>query len=105
MRTDAPINGPMMERRAMQTRFRLLPLAVLAGVVSFAMAMTGLRAVAQNAPATTPEKSQAPSKPAGAPKQPQPDDTDSAQSIEDDPTVAPDPEESADNNITFPVDI
>ena len=25
--------------------------------------------------------------------------------IQDDPTVAPDPEQSADNNITFPVDI
>ena len=30
---------------------------------------------------------------------------DGAVTIEDDPTVAPDPKESADNNITFPVDI
>lgn len=25
--------------------------------------------------------------------------------IQDDPTIAPDPQESADNNVTFPVDI
>ena len=30
---------------------------------------------------------------------------DDAVTIEDDPTVAPDPKESADNNMTFPVDI
>lgn len=28
-----------------------------------------------------------------------------ARTIEDDPTIAPDPQESADNNISFPVDI
>jgi hypothetical protein len=27
-----------------------------------------------------------------------------AQTIQDDPTIAPDPAQSADNNITFPVD-
>jgi hypothetical protein len=32
-------------------------------------------------------------------------DEDSAQTIEDDPTIAPDEESSADNNITFPIDI
>lgn len=31
--------------------------------------------------------------------------SDSAQTIEDDPTVAPDPEESADNSVSFPIDI
>ena len=30
---------------------------------------------------------------------------DDAVTIEDDPTAVPDPKESADNNITFPVDI
>lgn len=30
---------------------------------------------------------------------------DDAVTIEDDPTAVPDPKESADNNVTFPVDI
>jgi hypothetical protein len=30
---------------------------------------------------------------------------DDAATIEDDPTVAPDPKQSADNNVSFPVDI
>jgi hypothetical protein len=32
-------------------------------------------------------------------------DEPSASSVQDDPVIAPDPHESADNNVSFPVDI
>jgi hypothetical protein len=48
----------------------------------------------------------APAKPAPAkPDVAVPPKAEDAATIEDDPTIAPDPKESADNDITFPVDI
>jgi hypothetical protein len=57
-------------------------------------------------PASAAAADKAPAKPA-PPKQevsvpPKPEES---ATIQDDPTIAPDPKESADNNITFPVDI
>jgi len=66
-------------RRAGLTIGIVLRLAFLCAGAAF---MT-LRAAEQNAPAPR----------------------DDAITIEDDPTAVPDPKESADNNITFPVDI
>ena len=57
------------------------------------------------------ESSKAPAKPAPAktaPAKPDvsvPPKAEESATIQDDPTIAPDPKESADNNITFPVDI
>jgi hypothetical protein len=63
-----------------------------------------LRAVAQDAPATPPAKAEPPrNQPAERPAPPARRPVD--RSIGDDPLIAPDPEESADNNLTFPVDI
>lgn len=84
------------------TRTSMLP--ALAALSALALAIAGLRAVAQSPTSGQPpaQRTEAPAKPAaGKPAS----DADSAQTIEDDPTVAPDPDESADNNITFPVDI
>ena len=71
----------------------VLMLIVLAAIGA---ASHGLRAFAQQAP-TRQATEESAEQPAG--------DSDSAQSIEDDPTIAPDPETSADNNVTFPIDI
>jgi len=94
----------------MQRSSRVLPVVLLITAAVLGAGFAGLRAVAQNAPATPPPKAEAPkaeapAKPAAPSRRPSADDADSAQAIEDDPTVAPDPEESADNNITFPIDI
>jgi hypothetical protein len=72
----------------------MLMLLLALGAASFAF-----DALAQQP--TQPEATDEPVKtePAGG------DDEDSAQTIEDDPTIAPDEESSADNNITFPIDI
>lgn len=71
----------------------VLMLIVLAAV---GMASHGLRAFAQQPP-VEPTTAETEEQPTG--------DSDSAQAIEDDPTIAPDPESSADNNVTFPIDI
>lgn len=71
----------------------VLMLIVLAAL---GVASHGLRAFAQQPPVE-----ETPAEPDEQPR----GDTDSAQAIEDDPTIAPDPESSADNNVTFPIDI
>jgi hypothetical protein len=85
--------------------------ALLRSTLSIAaLAATALLAVhagAQNAPGANPPRAEKPATPAPAPPVRRPrDDSDSAQAIEDDPTVESDGEqESADNNLSFPVDI
>jgi hypothetical protein len=66
--------------------------------------MTGPRtpqALATEAPASQAPASQAPNTPAPATPAP----ATPAGAIHDDPTVAPDKRQSADNNVSFPVDI
>lgn len=70
----------------MQRMWRVKAVLLLL-VLGAAGTALGLRAVAQQSP--TPAE----------------DDADSAQTIEDDPVVAPDSAESADFDLTFPVDI
>jgi uncharacterized iron-regulated membrane protein len=73
------------------------------------------RAGAQNAGTTTPAGAPATTPPADAPKQTTtapakstrapPSKQEESASIPDDPTLVPDDKESADNNVTFPIDI
>jgi hypothetical protein len=57
-------------------------------------------AVLETRAAPTPAPPAAKSPPAGAPQVPEESAT-----IRDDPTIAPDPKQSADNNVSFPSDI
>jgi hypothetical protein len=57
-------------------------------MLGIAVAFVALRAVAQERPATPP-----------------PSRAEESATIEDDPIIAPDSKESADSNVTFPVDI
>ena len=105
-------------RRAMPAPWAMLFLAaccVLSMIITY-------RAGAQNAGTTAPAAETNPAadakpaadKPADAPNQPTtapakgrapPSKAEESASIEDDPTLVPDDKESADNNVTFPIDI
>jgi hypothetical protein len=50
------------------------------------------------------DKTDAPAAPANS-KRPPPSKAEESATIQDDPTLVPDDKESADNNVTFPVDI
>jgi hypothetical protein len=80
-------------------------LAIGAAVLACAgAALMSLQAAEQKAPtASKAAAPQSPQKPSAAPAQlpPLPD----ADTIKDDPTVAPDPKETADHNISMPTDI
>lgn len=82
----------------------ILPIAALAAATT---AFVSLHAGAQNAPSANPPRAEKPATPPPAPPARRPrDDSDSAQAIEDDPTVdTGDEQESADSNLSFPVDI
>lgn len=82
----------------MERSSRATLVLMLITLVGLGAASIKFRAVAQQ---TTPPSREVPAEPAPESK----DDGDSAQSIEDDPTVAPDEDTSADNNVTFPIDI
>lgn len=74
---------------------RLMWLAVLCTVLFFGAAFVTLRAAEQ---ASRPAASSPPTHPpASAPEE--------SATISDDPTTAPDPSQSADNNVSFPNDI
>jgi hypothetical protein len=77
-------NLNLPERRALPSRWAVL---VLLACILASLFIT-LRAGAQNAP-SRPEASKA----------------EESATIQDDPTLVPDAGESADNNVTFPVDI
>jgi hypothetical protein len=69
-----------------------------------AAAFVTFRVAAQNAPAAAAAAAQ--DTPAGrTPARPPPSKPEASATIPDDPTLVPDPKESADNNVTFPVDI
>ncbi len=99
----------LRHRRTLPSRWAIL---VLLGCIMASLLIT-LNAGAESkagAPAkesgTAAAANKAPAKPAPArPDVSVPPKAEESATIQDDPTVAPDPKESADNNITFPVDI
>jgi hypothetical protein len=86
----------------MRTDARRIDSASRAGVLVLTIALlaTGAASIALRAVAQETREAEQPQPPAQTD-----DDADSAQTIEDDPTVAPDEDASADNNVTFPIDI
>jgi hypothetical protein len=93
-------------RRVLPSRWAMLVLlgCIVASVFITLNADAGLKG---GMPASAAAADKAPSKPATPPSQevsvpPKPEES---ATIQDDPTIAPDPKESADNNIAFPVDI
>ena len=92
-------------RRALPSRWAML---VLLGCIMTSLFIT-LNAGAESkahAQANAVAADKAPAKPAPAkPDVSVPPKAEESATIQDDPTIAPDPKESADNNITFPVDI
>lgn len=92
-------------RRALPSRWALL---VLVGciVASIFITLTAGADLKGGVPASAVAADKAPAKPAPAkPDVSVPPKAEESATIQDDPTIAPDPKESADNNITFPVDI
>ena len=92
-------------RRVLPSRWALL---VLLGCIVASLFIT-LNAGAElkgGVPASAAAADKAPAKPAPAkPDVSAPPKAEESATIQDDPTIVPDPKESADNNITFPVDI
>ena len=92
-------------RRALPSRWAML---VLCGciVASVFITLTAGADLKGGVPASAVAADKAPAKPAPAkPDVSAPPKAEESATIQDDPTIVPDPKESADNNITFPVDI
>ena len=92
-------------RRALPSRWAML---VLLGciVASIFITLSSGADLKGGVPASAVAADKAPAKPAPAkPDVSVPPKAEESATIQDDPTIAPDPKESADNNITFPVDI
>jgi hypothetical protein len=68
----------------MRSTWRSITIVVLMGLLCVGAGFAALRAMAQSQTPSAAEESA---------------------TIKDDPTVAPDPKQSADNNVSFPVDI
>ena len=78
--------------QATRATWRLIGAALCLGFICTGAILVTLRADAESPPGPRPVPAPPP---AAAPSGP----------IADDPTIAPDPHESADNNVSFPVDI
>ena len=92
-------------RRALPSRWAIL---VLVGciVASVFITLTAGADLKGGVPASAVAADKAPAKPTPArPDVSAPPKAEESATIQDDPTIVPDPKESADNNITFPVDI
>jgi hypothetical protein len=92
-------------RRALPSRWAML---VLLGciVASIVITLNAGEDLKGGVPASAVAADKAPAKPAPAkPDVSEAPKAEESATIQDDPTIAPDPKESADNNITFPVDI
>lgn len=92
-------------RRVLPSRWAML---VLLGciVASIFITLGSGTELKGGVPTSAAAADKAPAKP--APTKPEvsvPPKPEESATIQDDPTIAPDPKESADNNITFPVDI
>jgi len=101
----------LRQRRMMPSRWAMM---VLLGCIVTSLLITlnaGAESSKAGAPASAAAADKAPAKPAPAkpaPAKPDvsvPPKAEESATIQDDPTIAPDAKESADNNITFPVDI
>jgi hypothetical protein len=95
---------------------RLIWVIAVSGVVLSGAAIVTLRAAERAAPGTAPAAGHAANAPATAgagdtvhpptaPAHPAPSAPEESATIVDDPTTAPDPSQSADNNVSFPNDI
>ena len=91
----------LRQRRALPSRWALL---VLLGCIMASLFITLNAGAESRAGAAAADKAPAKAAPA-KPNVGVPPKAEESATIEDDPTIAPDPKESADNNITFPVDI
>jgi hypothetical protein len=90
-------------RRTLPSRWAML---VLLGCIIASIFITLGSDLEGGVPASAVAADKAPAKPAPAkPDVSVPPKAEESATIQDDPTIAPDPKESADNNITFPVDI
>ena len=90
-------------RRALPSRWAML---VLLGCIVGSIVITLGADLNGGVPASAVAADKAPAKPAPAkPDVSAPPKAEESATIQDDPTIAPDAAESADNNITFPVDI
>jgi hypothetical protein len=96
----------------MRTPRRTLWLMLLTALLFFGAAFVTLRAAEQAtqraAGAATPSGlalSISPSAPTSPPKHPAPSTPEESATIADDPITAPDPSQSADNDVSFPTDI
>ena len=87
----------------MQSRIWLISLTT---VLFVGAAFLTLRA-ASSAPAAVPQTTThaTPAPPGTPPSHPPPSAPEESATIADDPTTAPDPAQSADNNVSFPTDI
>ena len=99
-----------VQRSAMPSRWALIVLALCVAASMF----INYRASAQNTPAkpadtkaeqNTGGTAEPAAKPGETSKRPAASKAEDSATIEDDPTLVPDDKESADNNITFPIDI
>jgi hypothetical protein len=88
---------------------RAIWLIVLSGVVFSGAALVTLHAAEQAARQPVPASARGPAVPPTAapatPAHPAPSAPEESATIADDPTTAPDPSQSADNNVSFPTDI
>jgi hypothetical protein len=90
------------QRRGLPSRWALI---VLLACVLASM-FIAFRAGAQNSPPKPEASKSEASKPTTSKADSKPGQTlESSATIADDPTIVPDPKESADNNVTFPIDI
>lgn len=80
---------------------RTILLLLLGTVLFFGAAMVTLRAAERAVHPAVAPKTQAPT----TPTHPPPSAPEESATIADDPTTAPDPAQSADNNVSFPTDI
>jgi len=97
-------------RRVLPSRWAVLVLLACIVASLFITLNAGAQSSKEKAgaSATPPAGATSPAKPAAAPAKPEvsvPPKAEESATIHDDPTIVPDPKESADNNITFPVDI
>jgi hypothetical protein len=91
-------------RRAMPSPWAMLFLALcclLSLIITYRAGAQNAGTTAAPAAETKPDAPAAPAKGKRAP----PSKTEESATIQDDPTLVPDDKESADNNVTFPVDI
>jgi len=89
---------------AARTTWRLILIALCLGILCTGAILVTLRADAQTGGRGV-QPAAPPPPPRAAQPAPAADSPRGETPIPDDPTIAPDPHESADNNVSFPVDI